>query len=132
MRMRPFRAQTFATLDDARVRLDGDAAVIELGAGPERAVRLELGPSARTLSDQDILDLHNQRVLRGAEALAAGINQDAALILAELGRLLAVTRPTGEPRRPWPRRRGSDARASVSRSSACSERCAPQAPTPRR
>lgn len=53
----------FATLADVHVHRHGTCAVIELDGEPRAAVWMELGPAARTMTDQEILDHHHRRVL---------------------------------------------------------------------
>jgi hypothetical protein len=60
-----------AGLGDVRISRDGDAAIIEYPGDPPVLVRIAVGLRARTLTDQEILDLHNQRLLAMTDAMIA-------------------------------------------------------------
>jgi hypothetical protein len=63
-------SRRLAPLDDVHVHRHGNSAVIAFEGEPRSAVWLELGPAARTLTDQEILDRHHQRVLELVEQSA--------------------------------------------------------------
>ena len=73
----------FWALDDVRIRRDDRGATIDFAHDPGLAVRLELGPSGRALTDQEVLDRWNQRVL----ALQHGLDE-TGLLLARMRHLV--------------------------------------------
>jgi hypothetical protein len=94
----------FALLDDVHVRREGNTALVELPGQPRTVVWIELGPSARTLSDQEILDRHHHHVLATIEQGARAPQvywDDAAGCWRPYGRLvrcaLEVGPTLGEP-----------------------------------
>jgi len=68
--MPPWKRPFVASLDQVRISREGDVAVIHYAAADIGDVRLKLGPDVCGMSDQAILEAHNE-VLRAQEQLRA-------------------------------------------------------------
>ncbi len=60
-----------ATLSDVRISRQGDYAIIDYRDQNVSTVHLDIGPQVKSISDEDILEMHNS-VLRAQSFMAAG------------------------------------------------------------